>query len=243
MTTGLTQPMNNKARKGLKELRALCRLRVLCGSFVRVAGTATVLSLVAATSAHAELVFFTTGRTLSVKAARPDGESVVLSLRTGGEVICDRSIVARIEPDEVPYPEPAAEVPAVAQTAPATATPYDELIERLASQQNVPSKLIKAVITVESNYQERARSRKGAMGLMQLMPETARRYAVADPYEAKSNIEGGVKYLRFLLDQFDLRLALAAYNAGEAAVRRFGGIPPYPETRQYVDRVLEKFLR
>jgi soluble lytic murein transglycosylase-like protein len=199
--------------------------------------------LFAAIPAHAELVFFTTGRTLSVKAVKSDGESVVLSLRSGGEVICDRSIVARIEPDEVPYPEPPSETPAAAENVPTLAAPYDELIDRLASQQNVPSKLVKAVITVESNYQERARSRKGAMGLMQLMPETARRYAVADPYEPKSNIEGGIKYLRFLLDQFDLRLALAAYNAGEAAVRRFGGIPPYPETRQYVDRVLEKFLR
>ncbi len=81
------------------------------------------------------------------------------------------------------------------------------------------------------------------MGLMQLMPGTARQYAVADPYEPQANIEGGIKYLRSLLDRFELRLALAAYNAGEAAVRRFGGVPPYPETRQYVDRVLEDFLR
>jgi soluble lytic murein transglycosylase-like protein len=204
----------------------------------------TVFGLMAASApAHAELVFFTTGRTLSVKAARTDGDSVVLKLRSGGEVVCERSVIARIEPDEVPYPEPEPEVHATVDAAPVTSAPYDALIERLATQQNVPAKLVKAVITVESNYQERARSRKGAMGLMQLMPETARRYAVADPYEASSNIEGGIKYLRFLLDQFDLKLALAAYNAGEAAVRRFGGIPPYPETRQYVDRVLEKFLR
>jgi soluble lytic murein transglycosylase-like protein len=80
------------------------------------------------------------------------------------------------------------------------------------------------------------------MGLMQLMPETARRYAVRDPYEPRSNIEAGIKYLKSLLDRFDLPLALAAYNAGEAAVRRFGGIPPYPETRGYVSRIL-KLLR
>lgn len=205
--------------------------------------TFVLLGLVAAaTPARAELVFFASGRTLSVKTARIDGASLILTLRSGGEVVCDRSVVARVEPDEVPYPEPELAVAPVLQTPPATATPYDDLIDRVATEQNVPSKLVKAVITVESNYQERARSRKGAMGLMQLMPETARRYAVANPYEPRANIEGGVKYLRFLLDQFELKLALAAYNAGEATVRRFGGIPPYPETRQYVDRVLEKFL-
>jgi soluble lytic murein transglycosylase-like protein len=81
------------------------------------------------------------------------------------------------------------------------------------------------------------------MGLMQLMPATARQFAVADPYEASSNIEGGIRYLRSLLDRFELPLALAAYNAGEAAVRRFGGIPPYHETREYVERVLRNFQR
>jgi soluble lytic murein transglycosylase-like protein len=95
------------------------------------------------------------------------------------------------------------------------------------------------VIKVESGYQERARSPKGAMGLMQLMPGTARQYEVSNPYEAQSNIEGGIKYLKSLLSRFELPLALAAYNAGEAAVKRFGGIPPYPETRKYVADILK----
>ena len=94
------------------------------------------------------------------------------------------------------------------------------------------------MISVESGYQERARSPKGAMGLMQLMPETARRFNVTDPYNPQANIEGGIRYLRTLLDRFPERLALAAYNAGEAAVERFRGIPPYAETRDYVSRVL-----
>jgi soluble lytic murein transglycosylase-like protein len=76
------------------------------------------------------------------------------------------------------------------------------------------------------------------MGLMQLMPTTARQYAVANAYDARSNIEAGARHLRMLLDRFDVSLALAAYNAGEGAVRRFGGIPPYPETRDYVRRIL-----
>jgi len=81
------------------------------------------------------------------------------------------------------------------------------------------------------------------MGLMQLMPDTARRYAVADPYEPTSNIEAGIKYLRSLLDRYPRELALAAYNAGEAAVQRFRGMPPYPETRLYVSRILDLFNR
>ena len=99
-------------------------------------------------------------------------------------------------------------------------------------------RLVQAVIEVESNFEHRARSRKGAMGLMQLMPSTARQYAVANPYDPRSNIDAGARHLRTLLDRFDVSRALAAYNAGEGAVRRFGGIPPYPETRSYVRRIL-----
>jgi soluble lytic murein transglycosylase-like protein len=197
-----------------------------------------------ATPSSAELVYFSSGRALSVKAVRGDGESLILSLRGGGEIICDRSVITRVEPDEVPYPEPEAVVPsAPAAVVGLPVVPYGEIIDRVASEQKVPAGLVRAVIQAESNYQERARSRKGAMGLMQLMPETARQYAVADPYEPRSNIEGGIRYLRSLLDRFELPLALAAYNAGEATVRRFGGIPPYPETREYVARVLRNFQK
>jgi soluble lytic murein transglycosylase-like protein len=194
--------------------------------------------LLCASSAHAELVYFTTGRTLSIKSHRVDGDSIVLALRTGGEIITDGSVVARIGPDEVPYPEdlPPA-MPPVA--APQAVVPYGAIIDRVATEQGVSPQLVKAVIKVESAYQERARSRKGAMGLMQLMPDTARQYAVIDPYEPESNIEGGIKYLKSLLDRYELKLALAAYNAGEAAVKRFGGIPPYPETQKYVADILK----
>ena len=116
---------------------------------------------------------------------------------------------------------------------------YGEIIDRVSAEQGVDAKLVRAVIQVESAYQERARSPKGAMGLMQLMPDTARQYAVADPYDPAANIEAGIKHLKSLLDRFPERLALAAYNAGEAAVERFGGIPPYAETRDYVSRILK----
>ena len=189
--------------------------------------------------ARAELVFFNTGRTLSVKSHRVDGDSLVLELRGGGELVCETSIVARFAPDEVPYPEP--DVSAVALPLPgqaAATVPYSEIIDRVAAEQNVPVKLVRAVIQVESAYNKRARSPKGAMGLMQLMPATARQYAVADPYDPASNIEGGIKHLKSLLQRLPVALALAAYNAGEAAVQRFNGIPPYPETRNYVSRIL-----
>jgi soluble lytic murein transglycosylase-like protein len=116
--------------------------------------------------------------------------------------------------------------------------PYGEIIDSAASTHGVDPVLVRAVIQVESAYKPRARSRKGAMGLMQLMPGTARQYAVRDPYDPKSNIEAGVRHLRTLLDRFEVGLALAAYNAGEAAVLKFQGIPPFRETRDYVTRVL-----
>jgi soluble lytic murein transglycosylase-like protein len=203
--------------------------------------------LALAAPSYAELVFFESGRSLSVKKYRIDGDQLVLTLRAGGEIICDRSGVARIEPDEVPYPEPEPEAVAVAATPiPVLLTPlvpYAEIIDQVSAQHGVPAGLVKAVIKVESAYREGARSRKGAMGLMQLMPETARQYAVTNPYEARANIEGGTRYLKSLLERFELPLALAAYNAGEGAVRRFGGIPPYPETQAYVKSVLLAFVR
>jgi soluble lytic murein transglycosylase-like protein len=100
-------------------------------------------------------------------------------------------------------------------------------------------KLVRAVIQVESAYQPRARSRKGAVGLMQVMPATARQYGVSNPYDPAANIEAGIRHLKALLERFPLALALAAYNAGEATVERFRGIPPYPETRNYVSTILK----
>jgi soluble lytic murein transglycosylase-like protein len=203
------------------------------------AALAVVVLAVSAAPAKAELVYFANGRSMSVKSHRAEGEQLVLTLRAGGEIVCEASAIARFAPDEVPYPEDLPPAPAPAVVA-AVAVPYGEIIDKVSAAQGVDAKLVRAVIQVESAYQQRAKSRKGAMGLMQLMPETARQYAVADPYEPESNIEAGIKHLKSLLQRFaqDVPLALAAYNAGEATVRRFGGIPPYPETRAYVSSIL-----
>jgi soluble lytic murein transglycosylase-like protein len=194
-----------------------------------------------AVPARAELAYFSSGDSLSIRSHREEGDTLVLALRAGGEIVCNRALIVRFAQDEVPYPEPpVADISAAAAVPVAgTAVPYGEIIDRVSAEHHVDARLVRAMITVESGYQERARSRKGAMGLMQLMPETARRFNVTDPYNPQANIEGGIRYLKTLLDRFPERLAIAAYNAGEAAVERFRGVPPYAETRDYVTRVLQ----
>jgi len=117
---------------------------------------------------------------------------------------------------------------------------YDHIIKTSSDKYGVSASLIKAVIHAESGYNPNAVSHKGASGLMQLMPGTAKSLKVSNRFDPKDNVEGGVKYLRFLLDTFkgDVSLALAAYNAGLNKVAKFGGIPPYAETRNYVNKVL-----
>jgi len=118
---------------------------------------------------------------------------------------------------------------------------YSQLIENASRAHNLDSSLVRAVIHVESAFNPAAISPKGAQGLMQLMPFMASHLEVRDPFAPEQNIAGGVKHLAFLIDRYNgnLRLALAAYNAGEEAVRRHGGVPPYRETINYIQRVLE----
>jgi len=125
------------------------------------------------------------------------------------------------------------------------ATVYDPYIERVAAEHGLSADLIKAVALVESGFNARAVSPKGAQGLMQLMPATAERYGVRDALDPLENLRAGTAHLRDLLDEFhgDLTLALAAYNAGSGAVRRHGGVPAYKETRDYVQRVRERLDR
>lgn len=117
---------------------------------------------------------------------------------------------------------------------------YDQLIQKISYQYNIDPALVKAVIKTESNFDPHAVSKKGARGLMQLMPDTIRNLNVYDPFHPRDNINGGVKFLKQLLARFNhnLPLTLAAYNAGPEAVEQYDGIPPYQETQQYVRRVL-----
>jgi soluble lytic murein transglycosylase-like protein len=197
--------------------------------------------LIWADPARAELVRFTSGQVMSVKAYRVEGGLCVLVLRGGGEMRAPASVVAEVLPDEVPHPDPVTEAaPAVAPAVKADSDPIRALINRLAAQFGVDPKLAHAVVQVESNYQPRAVSPKGAMGLMQLMPVVAKEYALQDPFDPEQNLSAGLQHLRGLLDRYQQNeaTALAAYNAGEGSVSRYGGIPPFPETKDYVQQVL-----
>ncbi len=122
--------------------------------------------------------------------------------------------------------------------------PYKELISKISRRHGVDPKLVQALITVESGFNPRAVSKKGAMGLMQLMPETAKKYGAEDPFNPAQNIEAGVRYLKELLRRFRRTdLAIAAYNAGENAVARYHGIPPFPETKRFVRNVMKLYKR
>jgi len=139
-----------------------------------------------------------------------------------------RAVAGKAAPQIELPPEPAAD-PA----------PFASLVDQIATRHDVDRDLVHSVIRVESNYNPFAVSSKGALGLMQLVPSTARRFGVLDAFSPAQNVDAGVRYLKYLLDRYrgDRRRALAAYNAGEGTVERYGGIPPYPETQNYVYQV------
>lgn len=138
--------------------------------------------------------------------------------------------------------DPADVAAQVAAQPPAAPPPLNLLIREAARRHGVSPALVRAVVAVESGFDPRAVSAKGARGLMQLMPATAAELNVENVYDPAQNLDGGTRHLRALLDGFDgdVRLALAAYNAGAGAVRRHGGMPPYAETREYVRKVLQR---
>jgi soluble lytic murein transglycosylase-like protein len=163
-------------------------------------------------------------------------------------VVEDGAVVFTNQPMNGARPVPGmAEVPSAA-TTPRSGLPetiYDPYIESVAREYGLSSALIKSVALVESGLDPHAVSRAGARGLMQLMPATAERYGVTDAFDPMANLDAGARHLRMLLDRYDgdLTLALAAYNAGEGAVRRHNGVPRYPETVDYVRKVHEKLGR
>ena len=136
-----------------------------------------------------------------------------------------------------PTPEPSA--PLRTRRSRQLPARISRLIDRISRKHEIDPELVKVVARVESNYNPRATSHKGALGIMQLLPATAKRFGVSNAYDPAQNIEGGVRYLKFLSDRFrgNLSLVLAGYNAGENAVQRHGGIPPYRETQEYVRRI------
>jgi soluble lytic murein transglycosylase-like protein len=182
---------------------------------------------------------------MSVESCQITGETAKIVLRDGGEMQAPRSIIAEVLPDEYFHAMP---VPLPPPLTPATAIGLDavkDLVERLAARYGVDTRLAHAVVKTESNYEPRAVSRKGAVGLMQIMPAVVAEYSVADPFNPEQNVDAGMRHLRGLLDRFsgDVRIALAAYNAGAGAVAKYGGIPPYRETQDYVQRIMALVAR
>lgn len=207
------------------------------------------LLLVAAVPAGAELVIFEEGSYLKVAGYEVRGDEVDLTLPEGGVLTVKLSRVHRVVDDEiVPDPEPVevadedAPIPLrFAQDQPVPGTPWGEQIYVAARSHALNPALVAAVVRAESAFDAGAVSVKGARGLMQLMPATARRFGVAEHeiFDPAKNLEAGARYLSWLLDRFegDLTRALAAYNAGEGTVDRYGGVPPYRETRGYLKRI------
>jgi hypothetical protein len=208
-------------------------------------------SLAAIPAARAELVVFEDGRVVKAEGYKLLDDELEIRLPGGGSYRVDLARVDRIVDDEVVvdtvvveergFPKAALyDLAYSAARKPLFGSAYDTLIDREAKRWNVDAAFVSALIRAESNYEPRAISRKGARGLMQLMPATARRLSVAKPFDAASNVRGGVRYLRELVDRYGNRpdLVLAAYNAGEGAVETYGGVPPYRETVAYVHRIL-----
>jgi soluble lytic murein transglycosylase-like protein len=223
--------------------RPLCRSALL--------GSVLLLASLALPS-RAELVILDDGSFLKVKAFDLQGEQASLTFRGGGRMLLPMTRVDRVIDDEVLEPDP---LPAVAVPAPVRPLlalrfessqavpegPWGGLIWEASKRHALNPKLVEAVIRAESEGNPRAMSRVGARGLMQLMPATAERFGVPFHrlFDPAQNLEAGTRYLSWLIDQFpdDLAKVLAAYNAGEQAVARYGGIPPYRETRAYVRRI------
>ncbi len=188
----------------------------------------------AAPAARADYAVLRTGQRLRITGYEMLGATVRLTIE-GGSVEIPASELDHVEPEEIFTPA----------LAPQQNSPYSDEIAAAALRYGVDANLVIAVIAAESNFQARAVSPRLARGLMQLRPEIVARYRVADVFDPRQNIDAGTRYLKELLDRYgqNVTLALAAYNAGPDRVVQYGGVPPYPETQNYVRRVTERFTQ
>ena len=196
-----------------------------------VTATFAAVSFMAAAApiARADYAVLRSGIRLHITGYERAGDRVRLSM-DGGAVEVGADDLVSVEPEDHFAARPA---------LPAASGPYGDLIRAAALKHGLDEKLITDVISAESNFNPRAVSRKQAQGLMQLIPQTAARYSVANIFDPAQNIEAGTHYLKDLLERYrgNLSLALAAYNAGPEMVKRYGGIPPFPETQKYVRQI------
>ena len=200
--------------------------------------------VVGATPASADTLFLSTGKTLKIDALTCDSSTCTATL-AGGDVRLRAVDVVRVEPDEQVDIEPASPAAADDGSVGESKTPrtIEQIVADAAHKYAVPRSLVRAVARAESAMNPAAVSQKGAQGVMQLMPGTARELGVRDAFDAAENIDAGVRLLRQLLEKYDGRVAeaLAAYNAGPGAVARYKGVPPYRETRGYIRKIVKDF--
>jgi len=212
------------------------------------------IAVFAALPASASIALFTDGRSMKIAGYKlVDENAIQLTFKNGGAMTMALNRIERILDDEVIEIEAAQEVKKMieegvfpkqswhydAKRGPIIHSKYDKLIVEAGKKFDVDAALISAVIKAESDFNPHEISNKGARGLMQLMPATAERFGVFDAFNARANISGGVRYLRWLLDAFseNADLAVAAYNAGEGNVAKYNGIPPFRETITYINRI------
>ncbi|HKR63850.1 MAG TPA: lytic transglycosylase domain-containing protein [Thermoanaerobaculia bacterium] len=206
-----------------------------------------------ATSASASIALFSDGRNMKIEAYAVQEDTIHLTIAGGGKLSLPLSRIERIVDDEVTTPEVVEEVKKIVEegvfprrswrfseeSKPLFKSKYDAIIIEAARHFDVDAALVSAVIKAESDYDPRTLSNKGARGLMQLMPATAKRFGVTNSYDPGENIYAGTRYLRWLLKTFDgnADLAVAAYNAGEGNVWKYNGVPPFRETVNYIHRI------
>jgi len=207
------------------------------------------LCLVAGPARAAHRVVFEDGRSLIAEATTSEDGFTTLRLLDGGVLVVPNHRIAAVEVQDLEPPPEEVEARAAALRQDEAWRPlagdFADAIAAAADRHGLDRALLAAVVEVESGFQPKAVSPKGARGLMQLMPATAKRFGVTDPFDPEQSLDGGAQYLHWLLQRFQGRtdLALAAYNAGEGAVDRHGGrIPPYGETLRYVNGVLERAI-
>jgi membrane-bound lytic murein transglycosylase B len=220
----------------------------------------SLLVLAAALPASASIAVFTNGRNMKIAEYAVEEELIHLKFEGGGKMTLPLTRIDRIVDDEVVTPEAVEEVKKIVEeggvfpqrswrysedSQPLFKSKYNEIIVKAAKHFDVDAALVSAVIKAESDYDARTLSNKGARGLMQLMPATARRFGVTDSFDPQENIFAGTRYLRWLLKTFEgnADLAVAAYNAGEGNVWKYNGVPPFRETLNYINRIAKHIRR
>ncbi len=216
---------------------------------------ATAVLVLSANAASASIAVFVDGRSQKIDAYAVEDDIVHLTLQGGGKLSLPLLRVDRIVDDEIVAAEIVAEVKKIVEeqggvfprrswrfseeSMPLWDSKYNEIIVKAARFHDVDAALVSAVIKAESDYDPKTVSHKGARGLMQLMPATAKRFGVRNSFDPEQNIYAGTKYLRWLLDKFDgnADLAVAGYNAGEGNIMKYDGVPPFRETVNYINRI------